>query len=84
MNDLISNSSNTSTLEIENRIFTVRGIQVMIDSHLAEMYGVETKQINRSVKRNEDRFPEKYMFQLSEEEWDSLRYQFGTLKLGEL
>lgn len=83
MNDLIRNSSNTSTLEIENRIFTVRGMQVMIDSHLAEMYGVETKQINRSVKRNEDRFPEKYMFQLSEEEWDSLRYQFGTLKLSE-
>ena len=83
MNDLIRNSTNTSTLEIENRIFTVRGMQVMIDSHLAEMYGVETKQINRSVKRNEDRFPEKYMFQLSEEEWDSLRYQFGTLKLGE-
>ena len=55
----------------------------MIDSHLAELYHVETKQINRSVKRNEDRFPKKFMFQLTEKEWDFLRYQFGTLKLEE-
>jgi hypothetical protein len=66
--------------EIETRIFTVRGMQVMIDSHLAELYDVETKQINRVVKRNADRFPEKFMFQLTEIEWDSLRSQIGTLK----
>jgi hypothetical protein len=66
--------------EIETRIFTVRGMQVMIDSHLAELYDVETKQINRVVKRNQDRFPEKFMFQLTEIEWDSLRSQIDTLK----
>jgi phage regulator Rha-like protein len=66
--------------EIETRIFTVRGMQVMLDSHLAELYDVETKQINRVVKRNQDRFPEKFMFQLTEIEWDSLRYQIDTLK----
>jgi phage regulator Rha-like protein len=64
--------------EIENRIYTIRGIQVMIDSDLAEIYGVETKQINRSVKRNEERFPEKFMFQLSENEWDFLRNRNET------
>lgn len=61
--------------EIENRIHTIRGVQVMIDSDLAKMYGVETKQINRSVKRNEERFPKKFMFQLSENEWAFLRYK---------
>jgi len=69
-----------SQKEIETRILTIRGMQVMIDSHLAELYDVETKQINRAVKRNADRFPEKFMFQLTEIEWDSLRSQIGTLK----
>ncbi|MFZ4547585.1 MAG: ORF6N domain-containing protein [Bacteroidales bacterium] len=69
-----------SQKEIETRILTIRGMQVMIDSHLAELYDVETKQINRVVKRNADRFPEKFMFQLTEIEWDSLRSQIGTLK----
>jgi hypothetical protein len=67
--------------EIENRIYTIRGLQVMLDSDLAEIYGVETKQINRSVKRNEERFPEKFMFQLSENEWDYLRYRNGISKV---
>lgn len=58
-------------------------MQVMINIHLADMYDVETKQINISVKRNENRFLKKCMFQLSKKEWDSLRYQFGILKLGE-
>lgn len=66
--------------EIENRIYTIRGVQVMIDADLAEMYGVETKQINRSVKRNEERFPEKFMFQLSENEWAFLRQQIHALE----
>lgn len=64
---------------IENRIFTIRGVQVMLDSHLAEMYGVETKVFNQAVKRNLSRFPEQFMFQLNDAEWDSLRYQIGTL-----
>ncbi len=65
---------------IQNLIFTIRGEQVMLDSDLAKIYGVETKQINRAVKRNKDRFPKEFIFQLIENEWDSLRSQFGTLK----
>jgi hypothetical protein len=65
---------------IENRIFTIRGVQVMLDSHLADLYGVETKLLNRAVKRNIERFPEEFMFQLSDNEWDFLRFQIGTLK----
>lgn len=63
---------------IENKIYTVRGLQVMLDSDLAELYNTETKFINRAVKRNIDRFPTEFMFQLTEQEWQSLRFQFGT------
>lgn len=70
---------NILTLEtIENRIFTIRGVQVMLDSHLAEMYQVETKILNRAVKRNEDRFPESFRFQLTNIEYENLKFQFGT------
>ena len=66
---------------IKNHIFTIRGVQVMIDSDLAEMYGVETKNLNLAVKRNIDRFPEKFRFQLTKEEYeDFLRFQFVTSK----
>jgi len=65
---------------IQKKIYTFRGEQVMFDSDLAEFYGVETKQLNRAVKRNLDRFPQEFMFQLVEDEWDSLRYQIGTSK----
>lgn len=64
--------------EITNRIFLVRGEKVMIDSHLSELYDVPTKRINEQVKRNEERFPEDFMFQLSEKEWESLRSQIAT------
>lgn len=66
--------------EITNRICTIRDVQVMIDSDLAEFYGVETKQLNRAVKRNIERFPNEFRFQLSQSEYDSqnLRFQFGT------
>ena len=67
-------------LEIENRIFPVRGMQVMLDSHLSELYGVETKRLNEQVQRNKDRFPEAFMFRLTEIEWNFLRSQFATLK----
>ena len=63
--------------EIGERIYKVRGIQVMIDRDLAELYGVETKQLNRAVKRNIERFPEDFMFQLTMEE--CLRSQIATL-----
>lgn len=63
---------------IENQIFTVRKVQVMIDYHLAELYDVETKRINEQVKRNAKRFPENFMFQLSEAEWKNLQSQIAT------
>lgn len=64
--------------EIANLIRFVRGKRVLLDSDLAELYGVETKQLNRAVKRNLDRFPEDFMFQLSNQEVTNLRCQIGT------
>ncbi len=54
----------------------------MLDSDLAELYGVETKQLTRQVRRNIDRFPEDFMFQLTKDEFENLRYQFGTSSWG--
>jgi len=65
---------------IENNIFTIRGMQVMIDYHLAELYGVETKRLNEQVKRNAKRFPEDFMFQLTSDEWTNLQSHFATAK----
>lgn len=70
--------------DIENRIFTVRNIQVMLDFHLSELYGVETKRLNEQVKRNNSRFPAEFMFRLTEEEYISLRSQNATLKKDEV
>lgn len=67
-----------SAKHIENKIYTLRGMQVMLDSDLAYFYDTETKYINRAVKRNFGRFPESFVFQLNEEEWDDLRFQIGT------
>ncbi|HEY0262675.1 MAG TPA: ORF6N domain-containing protein [Chitinophagales bacterium] len=64
--------------KVINKIYLVRGKRIMLDSDLAELYGVETKNLNLSVKRNIDRFPEDFMFQLSISEWESLRLQFET------
>ena len=63
---------------IERRIHLVRGQKVILDRDLAELYQVETKTLNRSVKRNIERFPDDFMFQLSSKEISSLRYQIGT------
>ena len=63
-------------------IYEIRGQRVMFDSDLASIYGVETKALNRAVKRNRYRFPKDFMFQLSEDEWKSLKYQIGTSSLG--
>ena len=57
---------------IQDRIFTVRGQRVMLDFHLAEMYEVQTKNLNLAVKRNARRFPSDFMFQLSKDEWDAI------------
>lgn len=69
--------------EIENRIYTIRGQQVMLDSDLARIYQVETKVFNQTVKRNTDRFPESFCFQLTQDEFDAinLRSQFVTSSL---
>lgn len=67
---------------IENMIFLIRGHKVMLDLDLASLYGVETKQLKRAVRRNSERFPDDFMFELTKDEYDSLRYQFGTLKRG--
>ncbi len=70
-----------TTNEINNKIYTIRNIQVMLDSDLAELYQVELKRLNEQVKRNIKRFPENFRFQLSEEEYEILRSQIATLRL---
>lgn len=64
---------------VEERIFTFRGTQVIFDKDIAGFYGVETKRLNEQVKRNPGRFPPEFMFQLTKEEWDSLRSQIATI-----
>jgi hypothetical protein len=63
---------------IQNRIYEVRGYKVMLDYDLAELYEVETRVLNQAVKRNPDRFPEDFMFRLTENEWAVMRSQFVT------
>ena len=65
---------------IEQKIYLIRGQKVMLDSDLAGLYAVETKQLNRAVKRNTDRFPTDFMYQLTEDEAVFLRCQSGTSK----
>ena len=67
---------------IQQKIFNIRGLQVMLDSDLAELYDTETKFINRAVKRNPLRFPEDFMFELTKKEFESLRTQFTASKRG--
>jgi hypothetical protein len=68
--------------QIESKIVLFRGKRVMMDKDLAILYGVETKALNRAVKRNIDRFPEDFMFQLRKDEFDNLRYHFGASSWG--
>lgn len=74
----MSNELTISQQQIENRIFSIRNMPVMIDYHLAELFNVETRRINEQVKRNMKRFPEHFMFQLSTTEWKHLQSQFAT------
>ena len=69
-------------MDIKNKIYTIRGKQVMLDRDLAELYEVEAKVINQAVKRNIQRFPERFCFKLTKAEHDSLRSQFVTLDNG--
>lgn len=70
-------------ITIEDRIFTIRTVQVMLDYHLSELFNIETKRINEQVKRNMKRFPSNFMFQLSPDEWENLKSQNATAKLNE-
>lgn len=63
---------------IEKEILLVRGEKVILDNVLADLYGAHTKQLKRAVRRNIKRFPPDFMFELTQEEFDDLRYQFGT------
>lgn len=67
---------------IQGKIHVIRGIKVMLDRDLAELYGVETKVLNQAVKRNSLRFPDDFMIQLTPDEYNSIRSQFVTLKAG--
>ena len=69
--------------QIEQVILLIRGQRVMLDRDLAALYGVETGNLNKAVRRNPDRFPADFMFQLTVEEAQCLRFQFGTLKRGQ-
>ena len=68
--------------KVESLIRVIRGQQVMLDRDLAELYGVETKRLNEQVKRNIERFPEDFMFQLTSNEFDNLKSQFATSSWG--
>src|SRR4030042_5944231 len=65
---------------IERKIYLIRSQKVMLDSDIAELYGVKTFNLNKAVKRNIDRFPQDFMFQLTKEEAGSLRFQIGMSK----
>ena len=67
---------------IMGKIYLIRGLKVMLDMDLAELYGVETKQLKRAVRRNVGRFPSDFMFELSQNELENLRSQFGTSSWG--
>lgn len=75
MNNII-----TDNQTIQNKIFAVRGLQVMLDADLAELYGVETKRINEAVRNNPDKFPSDFYFELSKEEDEILRSKISTFK----
>ena len=77
-NEIVIHNENQPQLEIESKILIIRGQHVMIDRDLAELYGVETKVLNQAVKRNIERFPEDFCFQLNKTEFEIWRSQFVT------
>jgi phage regulator Rha-like protein len=68
---------------IQNKIYLIRGHRVMFDRDLAELYGVLTKNLNKAVRRNLERFPDDFIFQLTKQEAESSRFQIGTLNRGQ-
>ena len=73
-------SSDALTVQVERRIYLIRGEKVMLDYDLAVLYGVPTKSLNLAVKRNAERFPNDFMFRLTQAEAEGLRFQIGTSK----
>jgi len=65
---------------IEKAIYQIRGQKVILDADLARLYGVETSNLNKAVKRNREQFPDDFMFQLTKDEWESLKFQTGMSK----
>jgi len=82
MSSEVKDLSNSND-EIKNYIYTIRGKQVLLDRDLAKLYNCKNgaKTINQAVKRNIERFPQRFMFQLSEEDYSNLRSQIGTAKI---
>jgi hypothetical protein len=78
---IVTPSAYIAAESVEQRILSIRGQKVMIDSDLAELYGVETKVLNQAVKRNSDRFPRDFMFQLTPEESEGLKEHLGSTAL---
>ena len=79
MNELIVKED----IKIENMIYEIRGKQVMLDSDLAKLYQVETKRINEAVKNNIEKFPERFSWKLTSEEYNILRSKFSTKKFSD-
>src|SRR6266498_4232084 len=78
-----SDQSSLAKVEaIANRIFLIRGERIMLSTDLAELYGVESRVLNQAVKRNLERFPQDFMFQLSDEEFKNLKSQIVTSSWG--
>ena len=63
---------------IQSKIYTIRGVKVILDSDVAELYGVETKRVNEAVKNNPDKFPDGYILPLSSNEWNVMKTKFST------
>ena len=68
--------------KIQKRIYVIRGHKILLDRDLAELYGVGTRDLNKAVTRNLDRFPKDFMFQLNKEEFENLKFHFGTSRWG--
>jgi hypothetical protein len=77
----MANNQTTKSEGIESSILTVRGLRVMLDSDLASIYGVTTIRLNEQFRRNQDRFPEEFAFQLTTDEWENLRSQNAISRL---
>lgn len=74
----MDNITTIDNKNLEDKIYTIRGQQVMLDRDLSELYEVETRRLNEQVKRNIERFPEEFMFQLTKEELENWKSQFAT------